>query len=590
MKCVNLKLPHAVLSLVTKAVFSSLKIFLIVTLAMAGILPAGCGKERTDESKLNRITVIRKAVLAASSMRQDVPQEDIEELALYLGDDNEEVKIRAQYVLEDAGGYMVNGMLICLEDSDPIVRKGAATALGNAPVSQQKVTRALSKHLTDSSQEVQLAAIHSLNELGGEHLNNQQEVAQQLNTFLKQTSEQESKIAAINLAGKLQEAGAAVVPTMQSMLIGASVPLTEAIYRAWGNIYRQVEDIPLPILKDLVQGLSEVKNKSSNAAEATLKRLGPNAAPAISALIPLLKSQEDAVQLKAIEVIAGVGPAAEEAAQPLGELMLSSKIQKVRQEVLECLQQLEKGAKPAFPQLLTALETFKGREVSQAYLVIDKLTLENNEQQQLAKHYGKINKDVRPRLQTLMKNWKEPSIETVKELATWLDAQGEPSKELESLQAEVLNIYQSWPKITPEIAQQLVEFLPSKQRTIRDRSQDLLEQHPEYAKQLAPQVARLLNQQDSLLRRTVWEVLRNWDDQALTAIPVYVELLEREETPDRVEIIKHLARFPEQSTPAVPILQQIADQADSSSLTNQAKQALEKIKPKAEVPSVESSE
>ena len=229
----------------------------------------------------------------------------------------------------------IRGLLSALQSQNEKVAARAARALGYIGGDSNTVVPSLSSHLADPSEEVRVASARGLGSFGAGA-----RTAVPALTRALEDKAIDVRVAAAQALGAIGPEARSAVPALDRALDDSAGIVTYSAAEALGSIKG-------PAVEVLARRLDQPAFLP--LAAAVLGNIGPEAAPAVPALVRHLGTQEPESQLEVLLAIGSIGPkAAPAATKPLLELLKSAE-GRAKRGAVYALAKI--GAKEVTPQL-----------------------------------------------------------------------------------------------------------------------------------------------------------------------------------------------------------------------------------------------
>ena len=252
-----------------------------------------------------------------------------------------EVQAYATRALGSAGAsdeQTISQLLKSLKQADPEVRAAAVQALGRARAASDEVIAALIKALADD-EFVQSAAIRALGRIGSKA----RQAAPALTKLLGEL-EYFERDAVMNALGSIGPGAKEAIPALEAVLLQGRMNAATTLAR--------IGPASVPtLIKALRSEVPEVRE----AAAWGVRCLGQDASEAVPELIKLLKTDERACNFS-LQALGAIGPDAEPAV-PAVVVVLRKGDSRLRSWALDVLSKIGPSARGAKDAILEALET-----------------------------------------------------------------------------------------------------------------------------------------------------------------------------------------------------------------------------------------
>lgn len=319
--------------------------------AEAKMVGPALGAALKDDSPLVRLAAAEALLKLGPASQTGEP---IAVLIALLGDKT--VATRTQGVLIKAGPAALPGLLQALKDKDPDARRGAIGVLGQLGVKKEEVAPALTTALKDEAAPVRLAAVAALLRIEGDAEGTLRQVLPVWTAALKDS----------NAAVRQQILGAASQHLLRTKArdLKALLPL----------VLTGLQDAESAVRQQAFQILSSAKSKDPEVLAAlstalktpnhpgcveviqALRPFGQDAKSAAPALIALLKSHDEKVQLAAVQALPSIARGDRAAVAALSATFQNKTSPALRREAAVALGGMGDGARGAIPALTGGLQ------------------------------------------------------------------------------------------------------------------------------------------------------------------------------------------------------------------------------------------
>lgn len=279
------------------------------------------------------------------------------EMIALLKDNAQDVRFFAAMALGRVGAAAVPGVTMLLHDTSPTVRAVAAQALGWVGPDARSSAPELKSLIQDKDAAVRKEVVLALGRI-------EKEIAVPMLIELLRSSVTDVREAAFDALGEMGPASKAALPELTEILRGPDTAADTANNGFYGGFYAggpKMDSLQtvcwmseLPEASNAIIAATSVfrgKGEKGLSPSLVFQAMGPNARPAVPALIGLLQEKSGNTQGYAARALAAIGVSAAEAIPALAGL-LEDKNQFVRVSAAEALGHLGSAAVPTLVQAL----------------------------------------------------------------------------------------------------------------------------------------------------------------------------------------------------------------------------------------------
>ena len=274
-----------------------------------------------------------------------------------LKDDAPDVRFFSAMALGKVGVAAVPGVTELLHDTNGIVRAAAAQALGRIGPDAGQSAPELKPLIQDKNAAVRTEAVRALGRIG-------KQTSVPMLIELLRSNITDVREAAFDALGEMGPAAKAALPALTEILRGPDTAADTANNSFYGGFYAggpkmdalqtvsYMSDLP-EASNAIIAATSVFRGKGEKGLSPALvfQAMGPNARPAVPALIGLLQEKSGNTQGYAARALGAIGPAAAEAIPALAGL-LEDKNQFARVGAAEALGHLGSSAVPTLVEAL----------------------------------------------------------------------------------------------------------------------------------------------------------------------------------------------------------------------------------------------
>jgi len=269
----------------------------------------------------------------------------IPELSKLLKEADPELRLQAAVALGQIGPDAQGAtavLLPLLDDEQPAVRIGAIFALGK--VGAKEAVPALEKNLKSENQFIKMISAWALAKVQPD---NAERVTQAIDLILVSLKDKDPHVrrGAAQALYELKAPPEKVGPALMESLSDADPSVVAHVAESFASLGAKAVPRAIDAFK---------KKETRELAVQVLRRIGPDAAPAVPELVEALKDPDVAFRREVLFTLAAIGPAAK-AAVPALVAMLSDTNEELRPAACYALGRIGPDAKDAVPELRKAL-------------------------------------------------------------------------------------------------------------------------------------------------------------------------------------------------------------------------------------------
>jgi len=296
------------------------------------------------------------AIVALDELGKEA-QAALSEMIALLKDGAPDVRFFAAMCLGKMGAAAVPGVTELLHNTNAVVRAAAVQALGRIGPDASPSAPELKALIQDTNSAVRTEAVLALGRIG-------KETAVPMLVEWLRSNITDVREAAFDALGEMGPAANAALPALTEILRGPDTPADVVNNGFYGGFYAGGPKMDALQTVSYMSGLPEASNAIIAAASVfrgkgekglspylVFQAMGPNARPAVPALIGLLQEKSGNTQGYAARALGAIGPAAAAAIPALAGL-LDDKNQFARVSAAEALGHLGPSAVPTLIQAL----------------------------------------------------------------------------------------------------------------------------------------------------------------------------------------------------------------------------------------------